>query len=122
VRLARLHTLRRAAGLTQADLAAKAGVHTNTIGNLESGKHMPHPGVLARIAEALDVSPAELCDDAPGLRVALPDGALAHVERLHATGLYGLSVEDTVAQLVLAALRREIADERPHLQDVGRST
>jgi transcriptional regulator with XRE-family HTH domain len=118
----RLHTLRRAAGLTQAELAAKADVSTNTIGNAESGTHLPHPTTLSRIAEALGVSPADLQDDVPGLRVALPDGALAHVERLHATGLYGLTVEDTVAQLVLAALRREIADERPHLQDVGRST
>ena len=44
---------RRAAGLTQARLAALARVRVETISRLENGQHMPGAGTFARIDRAL---------------------------------------------------------------------
>jgi len=45
--------LRIATGLTQAELAKKAGVRQPNIARLESGKHQPTLDMLRRVAEAL---------------------------------------------------------------------
>lgn len=51
-----LRSLRTSAGLTQFDLAVKAGVTEATIRRIEAGRHGPHLGTRERIAEALRVS------------------------------------------------------------------
>ena len=55
-----LMTARHAAGLTQHDLAAKAGISIRTIGNLERGEvHRPRPSTVRHLAQALDLGNAE---------------------------------------------------------------
>src|SRR5215831_18231437 len=55
-----LRRYRRAAGLTQFELATRAGIGVNTISNLERGvRHTPHPETLALLADALQLLPAD---------------------------------------------------------------
>lgn len=53
---------RVAAGLSQAELAERIGVHKGTIGNLERGEHEPSPETLSAVESALgiDLSPVSL--------------------------------------------------------------
>jgi transcriptional regulator with XRE-family HTH domain len=46
---------RRARGLTQEDLAARIGLATQSLSNLERGKTMPTIATLMRMAEELDM-------------------------------------------------------------------
>lgn len=52
----RLKALREEAGLTQAELAARAGLHPMGYGKLEQGLRQPAWGSVLAIAEALGVS------------------------------------------------------------------
>lgn len=54
---AKLAESRRAIGLSQSDLARRAGVRPETINRLENGKHTPDTATLAKIERA--VSQAE---------------------------------------------------------------
>lgn len=60
----RLRTARRVRGLTQEQLAERAGVHRNTIQNLEADRFTRVPAfridVMIAVAHALDIQPAEL--------------------------------------------------------------
>lgn len=56
---------RRLAGLTQQELAAKAGVSPNVIGRIERGGIDPHLTTLTALAEALGVSVAVLVEPLP---------------------------------------------------------
>jgi transcriptional regulator with XRE-family HTH domain len=49
----RLLRLRRAAGLTQKQLAERLGVRQPTVSRFEAGRDMPTPGMLRRLADAL---------------------------------------------------------------------
>ena len=53
---ARLRELRLAAGLTQAELARRTGIHRPNIARVEAGRHTPSLETLARIASAIGVS------------------------------------------------------------------
>lgn len=55
-----LRRVRENAGLTQEELAYKAGLHRTYISMLERNRKSPTLEVLFRIASALDVSAAEL--------------------------------------------------------------
>jgi len=57
---ARFLSHRKAAGLSQRALAAKAGVSQALIAEIERGKHPPSAASLSKIAAALGVSPEEL--------------------------------------------------------------
>lgn len=57
---ARLKEARKAAGLTQDQLAAECGLATITIRQYELGKRQPRYETLAKIAEILRVNPADL--------------------------------------------------------------
>jgi transcriptional regulator with XRE-family HTH domain len=54
-----LKRYRRAAGLTQEELAARAGYSAASISLLERNVRLPTPATIASLAEALDLSPAE---------------------------------------------------------------
>lgn len=56
----RLRERRLEAGLTQAELAAAAGLNAATVSHLESGKTDPQPRSLKRLAAALGCRPADL--------------------------------------------------------------
>jgi DNA-binding XRE family transcriptional regulator len=51
----RLRTLRLAAGLTQAELARRTGIHRPNIARVEAGRHTPSLETLARLAQAIGV-------------------------------------------------------------------
>ena len=57
---AELRKAREAAGLTQEQLAAKAGVHRTYISFLERDVKSPTLNVLFRLCEALGISPSKL--------------------------------------------------------------
>ncbi|MGD8863812.1 MAG: helix-turn-helix transcriptional regulator [Myxococcales bacterium] len=52
---ARLRELRMAAGLTQAELARRTGIHRPNIARVEAGRHTPSLETLARLASAIGV-------------------------------------------------------------------
>jgi predicted ATPase/DNA-binding XRE family transcriptional regulator len=57
---ARLRRLREAAGLTQEDLASRAGLSAKGISDLERGaRRRPHPHTVRALADALELSEAE---------------------------------------------------------------
>lgn len=58
-----LKRLRWEAGLTQAELADRAGLAAVTVGMIETGKRRGRPETAAAIAAALDVETGELLDD-----------------------------------------------------------
>ena len=55
--------LRRAAGLTQQELALKAGVSSLVIGKIERGEVDPRLATLTAIADALGVTVVDLLED-----------------------------------------------------------
>ena len=57
-----LRELRTAAGLSQEELAEKAGIHRNYIGHLERAEKTASLDVLVRIAAAFDLSLPELLE------------------------------------------------------------
>jgi len=52
---ARIRALRLAAGLTQAELARRTGIHRPNIARVEAGRHTPSLETLARVAAAIGV-------------------------------------------------------------------
>lgn len=56
----RLRKLRTDAGMTQTDLAKKINVHQPYIAALESGEGSPNLETIAKLSEALEISPREL--------------------------------------------------------------
>lgn len=59
----RLKELRKAAGLTQEDLADRLDTSKGYISLLESGGRAPGPDMLDRLAEFFNVSPVQLIED-----------------------------------------------------------
>jgi transcriptional regulator with XRE-family HTH domain len=57
-----LKRLRKRRGITQAELARRAGLTLPYIGRLEIGQHDPKLSTLRRLARALRVSLAELVE------------------------------------------------------------
>ena len=56
----RLRRAREAAGLSQEELAERAGLSPNTVGGLERGEHRrPYPATIRALADALGLTDAE---------------------------------------------------------------
>lgn len=58
----RIRTVRKAAGLTQEQLAEVADISVNFMGYVERGQRAPSIQTLERIAQGLDVHPKNLFD------------------------------------------------------------
>ena len=56
----KVRELRRNKGLSQEELAFRAGIHRNYLGGVERGERNPALDNIAGIAKALDVTPGEL--------------------------------------------------------------
>lgn len=54
--ITRIEAARRAAGLTQEELAEKVGITVSAVANYENGRRRPRADILKRIAQALNVS------------------------------------------------------------------
>lgn len=74
-----LKEYRSSAGLTQEELAERAGVSVRGISNLERGlNRSPHPGTIRRLADALELTPDQRTDFiAAGTHVREGEGAPA---------------------------------------------
>jgi transcriptional regulator with XRE-family HTH domain len=59
----RLRRLREKRALRQEDLAELASVGKNTVNRIEKNHTEPHMTTIRKLAEALDVDPAELVED-----------------------------------------------------------
>lgn len=57
-----LRRLRRRAGLSQEQLAARASLHRTEVGFLERGHRVPRIDTFVKLAAALEVSPDELLE------------------------------------------------------------
>ena len=62
----RLKDLRIERALTQEELATKAGMGKNTVNRMERNITEPRPSTLRKLAQALEVSPAELVKNGDG--------------------------------------------------------
>jgi transcriptional regulator with XRE-family HTH domain len=62
VKLARLKRARERAALSQAELARKAGVSRVTVARVEALLDEPQPRTVRKLAQALEVAPADLMD------------------------------------------------------------
>lgn len=60
---AKLRALRLAAGLTQAELARRTGIHRPNIARVEAGRHTPSLETLARLAHAIGVPTTHVLAD-----------------------------------------------------------
>ena len=56
----KIRELRRAKGLSQEELAFRAGIHRNYLGGIERGERNPALDNIAAIAEALGIDISEL--------------------------------------------------------------
>jgi transcriptional regulator with XRE-family HTH domain len=80
---ANLRRLREGAGLSQEELAFRAGVHRTQISLLENGTRLPRFETLIRLAGAVGASAADLCEGivwepiisvTGGLEITPPEG------------------------------------------------
>lgn len=78
---ARLRALRVAAGLTQAELARRTGIHRPNIARVEAGRHTPSLETLSRLANAIGVPTKrvlevdQLADGSPEARASRESSA-----------------------------------------------
>jgi transcriptional regulator with XRE-family HTH domain len=63
---ARLRALRQAKGLTQEDLAHRAGLVAGNVFRLEGGYREPYLSTVMSLASALGVRVEDLCAEIPG--------------------------------------------------------
>jgi len=68
----RIRTSRKAAGLTQSELAEAIGVEPESVNRIENGKLNPARETLQKVAAALGVKLASLLDDDSPVQVAKP--------------------------------------------------
>src|SRR3954466_11198165 len=107
--------LRQEAGLSQAGLAAAAGIHTRQITRYESGEQQPALGVAQRLAQALGVTIDELAG-APGDRIKLEGTwrtawqTFSHGQEAIAPQPVGLTQHGSTIQI--EALERSSENER----------
>jgi transcriptional regulator with XRE-family HTH domain len=98
----RLAELREAGGLSQHTLAKTIGVTSQFIGRLESGERAPSLKVIAAIAAALKIDPADLMRTDPGTGSGNPKLSLSIVHLVGAAR----RLDDEDLRLVLALARR----------------
>ena len=84
-----LRRMRRAAGLTQADLAWAAGLSQHTVSEIETGRREARPSTLRKLADTLDCEVSDFFK-APVSAVA---ETLASVSRGHADAIPRLRLE-----------------------------
>jgi putative transcriptional regulator len=75
----RLKELRTAAGLTQPELADKAGIAKSSLANLEQGRYAPTWAIVQKLAAALGVDCMAFATHAAASAVPSPQIGRAHV-------------------------------------------
>lgn len=74
----RLRGLREAAGLTQSELAARAGVSRQMVGAIEAGRHLPRVDAAAALARTLGTTIESLLEPETADAVGVLDGPADH--------------------------------------------
>lgn len=92
---ARIKAARKAAGMTQAELAAKLGISFQSIGQWENDLRNPKIGTLNKIAKALGVPVTELDPSIIPRPKFIPIGKRIENERI----AQGVSVEELAKRL-----------------------
>jgi transcriptional regulator with XRE-family HTH domain len=64
-------------GLTQQDLALRAGIHINFVGRIERGKAEPGLSTVFAIAEALELTPESLIAEVASITTGRRSGGLS---------------------------------------------
>ena len=72
-----LRRCRRAAGLSQEDVAFLASLHRTEIGLLERGQRVPKIDTAVRLAAAVSVAPADLLDGIAWILPTTSEGRVA---------------------------------------------
>ncbi len=72
-----LRRVRRREGLSQEELAIRAGLHRTAVGLLERGGRVPRIDTLVRLAGAMAVPPGELLDGIFWVPAPEPVGAFS---------------------------------------------
>lgn len=100
---AEIRAARLKIGWTQGELGKRVGVAVSTVNLWENERHNPTNMNVMALRKALD-------DDEPesGLMINIGEAACAHVARLHASGLWGTTIEDTIRLLFLEGLRAHV--------------
>ena len=101
--------IRKARGLSQSELAKRAGTTQYTVSEIELGHRDPHPATLKRLAAVLDVPVAEFFAEASSVPKALPplqSEAPEPVELTQRRGLFAAKIA-MYAEAIIGA--REIA-------------
>ncbi|MDR1973035.1 MAG: helix-turn-helix transcriptional regulator [Treponema sp.] len=104
---ANIKEYRRILGISQEDLAERAGTSTTHIGNIEIGRRFPSTEMLTRIAGALGVDTTELFSKEKAQIITVQTVSL---ERLYQSILEDF--EKVVAARVSALKRENPADSR----------
>src|SRR5689334_14969500 len=78
---ARIRATRKAAGLTQAELAEAVGVEPESINRIENAKLNPSRDTLQKVAKVLGVKLSNLVDDDASAPVRVPKPALTPARR-----------------------------------------
>lgn len=119
----RLRAARRAANLTQADVARQLGVHVMSVSQWERGVNTPEEARLAKLAELYGAEPASLRYGAahvgrdrtvytpnPALRRRLPPRAysrvLEYVHRLEAAGASEEQIDEAERLMIDGAFNK----------------
>jgi DNA-binding XRE family transcriptional regulator len=76
-----LRRLRAAAGLSQEDLAFRAGMHRTQISLLEGGERMPRVETLIKLAAGVEATPSDLLDGIDWDPVTVVSGGLVITPR-----------------------------------------
>ncbi len=98
-----LKQTRKAAGLTQAELAHRSGVTERSVYNYEKNSRAPKIDIVERFAEALHVSTEMLLDSrGADLSVASADRLLLQVQLLFESSLDGRKKDQFFQQVALA--------------------
>ncbi|MFB6273893.1 MAG: helix-turn-helix domain-containing protein [Salinibacter sp.] len=108
----RLRARRQAQGLTQIELAAKADLHRNYVGDVERGVRNPSLASVDRLSRALNADPAELL----GVSALWMDAAIADLEAAESE-LDAL--EAAIPTASTDALRRALADALARLRSAA---
>jgi PAS domain S-box-containing protein len=112
----RLRTLRKAAGLTQAEIAGRLGVTVEHISNMERGKAAPSFELLHHLADELEVDPGALLAREPAAEQPSHFGpaemdALKTVAGLHTKDLFWAFDQDLRMVYISPSVREALGFE-----------
>lgn len=107
----RLAELRRERGLSQAELAERLGATRKTVDYYERRAANPSIEVIRRVAEALEVSPAELMEVEAARRRAKPGPAGRLSQVFEEAARLPRRQQEKIAEVVLA-LVKQYAEQR----------